>query len=140
MHERRLGIEPGSGYRLARAGAFGDRLAVLGVAVLGKYLRPGTHVDLIGSFTPAMRESDDACFDSNSVFIDTDEAPMKSGDLLSPMKNGVLLQEQIRADLASLCRSTHPGRTSDHEVTVFKAVGTALEDLAAATICFQAIS
>lgn len=108
--------------------------------VLGKYLRPGTHVDLIGSFTPAMRESDDACFDGTSVFVDTSEAPMKSGDLLSPMKNGVLQQAQIRADLASLCRSTHPGRTCDQEVTVFKAVGTALEDLAAATICFQASS
>ncbi|MNV71174.1 ornithine cyclodeaminase [compost metagenome] len=108
--------------------------------VLGKYLRPGTHVDLIGSFTPVMRESDDACFDGTSVFIDTNEAPMKSGDLLSPMKNGVLLREQIRADLASLCRSEHPGRTTDQEVTVFKAVGTALEDLAAANICFQACS
>jgi len=105
-----------------------------------EYLRPGTHVDLIGGFTPAMREADDACFDGTSVFVDTDEAVGKAGDLLSPIANGVIAPEDIRSDLAGLCRAGHAGRCSAQEITVFKAVGTALEDLAAATMCFEAVA
>lgn len=103
-----------------------------------EYLRPGTHVDLIGGFTPAMREADDACFDGTSVFVDTDEACRKAGDLLSPIANGVIGPEGILSDLAGLCRAEHAGRRSAQEITVFKAVGTALEDLAAAAMCFEA--
>ncbi|WP_454742499.1 ornithine cyclodeaminase family protein [Cupriavidus necator] len=105
-----------------------------------EYLRPGTHVDLIGGFTPAMRETDDACFAGTSVFVDTDEAATKAGDLLSPLGNGVIAREDIRSDLAGLCRAGHAGRVSDDEITVFKAVGTALEDLAAAAMCFEAVA
>lgn len=103
-----------------------------------EYLRSGTHVDLIGGFTPAMRETDDACFAGTSVFVDTDEAATKAGDLLSPLGNGVIARKDIRSDLAGLCRARHAGRVSDDEITVFKAVGTALEDLAAAAMCFEA--
>ncbi|MBP0622475.1 ornithine cyclodeaminase family protein [Cupriavidus consociatus] len=104
-----------------------------------EYLRPGTHVDLIGGFTPAMREADDTCFVGTSVFVDTDEAIGKAGDLLSPIANGVMAREDIRSDLAGLCRARDPGRRSAQEITVFKAVGTALEDLAAAAMCFEAV-
>jgi len=104
--------------------------------IRGAWLKPGTHLDLIGGFTPQMRETDDACFDGTEVFIDTDEAPMKAGDLLNPMSSGVLRREDIRADLAALCRELHPGRTNDQQITVFKAVGTALEDLAAAQLVY----
>jgi ornithine cyclodeaminase len=93
---------------------------------------------LIGSFTPAMRESDDACAGVSTVFVDTQEAVMKSGDLLSPLASGVLCQEAIAADLATLCRGQHPGRTRDDEITLFKSVGTALEDLAAASLAYDA--
>ncbi|WP_321936346.1 ornithine cyclodeaminase family protein [Paraburkholderia sp. J8-2] len=98
----------------------------------GKWLRPGTHLDLIGGFTPAMRESDNDCFSGTSVFIDTDEALAKAGDLLEPIKAGVLEAKGVRARLEELCRREHRGRQSADEITVFKAVGTALEDLAAA--------
>ena len=57
--------------------------------VRGAWLAPGSHLDLIGSFTPAMREADDACFESARLFVDTDEALQKSGDLLVPMQHGV---------------------------------------------------
>lgn len=108
--------------------------------ILRRFVRPGTHIDLIGGFTPAMRETDDGCFDGTSVFVDTDEAAMKAGDLLSPIQNGVLTPDRIRSDLAGLCRGAHPGRISDDEITVFKAVGTALEDLAAAAMCYRSVS
>ncbi len=68
-------------------------------------------MDLIGSFKPDMRESDDAVFADTSVFVDTDEALDKAGDLLSPMAAGVFAREQqVRSDLAGLCRGLHPGR------------------------------
>ena len=108
--------------------------------VLGRWLRPGSHLDLIGGFTPAMREADDDCFRGASLFVDTDEALAKSGDLLEPMSRGVFAANDVRARLDELCRGTHPGRRDPEERTVFKSVGTALEDLAAATLAFTAVS
>lgn len=105
--------------------------------VLREWVKPGSHIDLIGSFKPDMRETDDAMFADTSVFVDTDEAPDKAGDLLSPMAAGVFKREQILADLESLCLGKHPGRTSAEEITVYKAVGTASEDLAAAVLVYQ---
>ena len=103
----------------------------------GAWLKPGTHLDLIGGFTPVMRESDDECFRVSTVFVDTEEAPMKAGDILAPISSGVFSNSSIAADLAALCRGHHPGRTAQSEITLFKAVGTALEDLAAASLAFD---
>jgi ornithine cyclodeaminase/alanine dehydrogenase-like protein (mu-crystallin family) len=103
----------------------------------GRALRPGSHLDLIGSFTPAMREADDACFVDASIYVDTDEALTKSGDLLGPMQRGVFAAADVRGDLASLSRGEVNGRGSDSERTVFKSVGTALEDLAAAILVHE---
>ncbi|WP_321893114.1 bifunctional Delta(1)-pyrroline-2-carboxylate/Delta(1)-piperideine-2-carboxylate reductase [Paraburkholderia tropica] len=105
--------------------------------IRGAWLRPGTHLDLIGGFTPTMRESDDDCYVGTSVFVDTDEALMKAGDLLSPMQSGAFDRALTRATLAQLCRAEHPGRQNPQEITVFKAVGTALEDLAAASLAYD---
>jgi ornithine cyclodeaminase len=101
-------------------------------ALHGGWLRPGSHLDLIGSFTPAMREADDACFAGTALYLDTDEALAKSGDLLGPLARGVITPADLRGTLASLSRGEACGRRSEAERTVFKAVGTALEDLAAA--------
>jgi len=105
--------------------------------VRGGWLKPGAHLDLIGSFTPAMRESDDECFRLSTVFVDTEEAPMKAGDILEPITRGVFRKSEIAGDLAALCRGSHPGRKTQEEITLFKAVGTALEDLAAASLAFD---
>ena len=101
------------------------------------WLRPGTHLDLIGSFQPSMREADDAAFADTAVFIDTEEALDKAGDLLSPIAAGVFSRDRVLATLEALCRDQHPGRRNDEEITVYKAVGTALEDLAAATLVYE---
>ncbi len=106
--------------------------------VQGAWLRPGTHLDLIGGFLPTMREADDACFAVATVFVDTEEALLKAGDLLSPLQKGVLRREAIAADLAALCRGQHTGRTRADEITLFKSVGSALEDLAAASLAYDA--
>lgn len=102
--------------------------------VRGSWLAPGAHLDLIGSFTPAMREADDACFEQSRVFVDTDEALEKSGDLLVPMQHGVFSANEIRGTLTTLARGVATGRKSPGERTVFKSVGNALEDLAAAVL------
>lgn len=102
--------------------------------VQGAWLQPGSHLDLIGSFTPAMREADDACFAGAALYTDTDEALAKSGDLLGPMARGVFSAADVRGTLATLARGTAAGRQTATERTVFKSVGTALEDLAAAML------
>lgn len=106
--------------------------------VKGEWLAPGSHLDLIGSFTPQMREADPACFAGARTFVDTDEALQKAGDLLDAIAAGTLAPEAVQATLADLCRGAREGRASDAERTVFKAVGSALEDLAAATLVWQA--
>ena len=106
--------------------------------VQGRWLRPGSHLDLIGSFTPAMREADDDCFAGAALYVDTEEALQKSGDLLGPMSRGVFGAADVRGTLATLARGEASGRRTREERTVFKSVGTALEDLAAAIRVFEA--
>lgn len=107
--------------------------------VRGEWLAPGSHLDLIGSFTPAMREADPTSFANARVFVDTDEAPTKAGDLLDAISAGALTVGDIEANLAQLCRGERSGRRTRDERTVFKAVGSALEDLAAATLVWRSL-
>jgi len=107
--------------------------------VHGRWLRPGSHLDLIGSFTPAMREADDACFAGAGLWVDTDEALHKSGDLLGPMSRGVFGAAGLRGTLEQLARGSASGRRRADERTVFKSVGSALEDLAAAALVAEGL-
>ena len=108
--------------------------------IRGEWLRAGSHLDLIGSFTPQMRETDDACFAGARLFVDTLEALQKSGDLLGPMSRGVFAPADIAGTLEALCRGKVAGRRNDDERTVFKSVGTALEDLAAAVLVMDSVA
>ena len=100
----------------------------------GAWLRPGQHLDLIGSFRPYMREADDEAVRRARVYIDTDGALKESGDLIGPLRSGALTVEGIAGDLFGLCRGSAAGRGGEEEITLFKATGTALADLAAATL------
>lgn len=102
----------------------------------GEWLAPGTHLDLIGSFTPAMREADDACIAGARLFVDTEEALLKSGDLIGPRQSGALRDNDLRGTLTTLCRGVATGRRHAQDRTVFKSVGTALADLAAAELAW----
>ena len=106
--------------------------------VQGAWLRPGTHLDLIGSCTPAMREADDACFAGAALYLDTEEGLKKSGELLGPLARGVFTAADVRGTLATLACGESAGRRDPGERTVFKSVGIALEDLAAAITVFEA--
>lgn len=105
--------------------------------VRGKWLKKGAHVDLVGGFTPKMREADDDAIRRARVYVDTRTALKEAGDILQPLKKGVLKKDGIRGDLFELCRGTAKGRTKAAEITLFKSVGTALEDLAAAMLVWR---
>lgn len=101
--------------------------------VFGHWLAPGSHLDLIGSFAPEMREADDACFADARVTVDSDDAAVKSGDLIGPIARGVVRRDAI-GTLAALARGDREGGGASGQRTVFKSVGSALEDLAAAML------
>ncbi|HEY7607850.1 MAG TPA: ornithine cyclodeaminase family protein [Alphaproteobacteria bacterium] len=109
--------------------------------VLGTWLHPGQHLDLVGGFTPAMREADDDAVRRADVYVDTRAGAMKeAGDIVQPLKSGALEAEAIKGDLFDLCRGTAPGRADGKAITLFKSVGTALEDLAAAKLVAERLS
>jgi ornithine cyclodeaminase/alanine dehydrogenase-like protein (mu-crystallin family) len=96
-------------------------------------VRPGTHLDLVGAYTRAMRESDDALVAAASVYVDTREGALaEAGDLLQAIESGSFAAGRIRGDLHALVLGQVPGRISADEITLFKSVGAALEDLVAA--------
>jgi len=105
--------------------------------IRGAWLQPGSHLDLIGGFTPHMREADDDCFRGSALYVDTVEALQKSGDLLGPMARGVFAPADVAGTLEDLCGARAAGRQSHQARTVFKSVGTALEDLAAAILVYE---
>ena len=104
--------------------------------VQGSWLKGGTHLDLIGGFTPAMRETDDDALRRSSVYVDTGAALEEAGDLVTPIAQGTFAADAVRGTLAALCRGEAAGRSRRDEITLFKSVGTALEDLAAAALVF----
>jgi len=106
--------------------------------VRGALLEPGTHVDLVGAFSPAMRESDEAAFMRARVYVDTRAGALKeAGDVVQAIAEGALKPEAICGELAELARGAVPGRGSAGEITLFKSVGAAIEDLATATAVYE---
>lgn len=109
--------------------------------IQGKWLRKGAHVDLVGAFTPKMREADDDAIRRARVYVDTRAGALKeAGDMVQPIKRGVLKKEGVRGDLFELARGKAKGRTSASQVTLFKSVGTAIEDLAAAMLVWRGLA
>lgn len=109
--------------------------------IFGKWIKPGTHIDCVGAYTPEMRETDDEVVKISTIACDTFAGALKeAGDLAQPIASGVITKDDVVADLHSLTRGQHPGRTHVDEITMFKSVGTALEDLAAAIAVHEATS
>ena len=108
--------------------------------ILGASVRPGTHVDLVGAFNSGMRESDDALIARSTVYVDTMEGALReAGDLLFPIKSGAFAADRIMGDLFALTQGLVPIRQDAAQITVFKSVGAALEDLVAAELTAAAI-
>jgi ornithine cyclodeaminase len=103
--------------------------------VKGAWLKPGAHLDLVGGFRREMREADDAAVKRARVFVDAFAGALaEAGDLLQPIERGVIAREHVLGELAQLLRGEVAGRMSAGEVTLFKSVGSAVEDLAAAML------
>jgi ornithine cyclodeaminase len=86
----------------------------------GRLLKPGAHVDLVGSFTPEMRESDDDVLLRAKIFVDHRQTTTRSGEFLGPFARDVIRRENVRADLFELCQGRVPGRTSAEDITLMK--------------------
>lgn len=109
--------------------------------VQGAWLKPGSHLDLVGAFKPTMRESDDEAVSRARVFVDTREGATKeAGDIVQALASGALAEDGIEADLFDLTRGTHAVLRQADDITLFKSVGAALEDLAAAILAFETAS
>jgi len=109
--------------------------------LFGKWLRAGQHLDMVGAYRPDMREMDDECLLRSRVFVDNfDGALRETGDILIPLNKGVLQKSDIEADLFSLCKKDIVVDRKTDDITVFKSVGHALEDLVAAKLVAQYVS
>lgn len=109
--------------------------------VQGKWLKPGAHLDLVGAYKPSMRESDDEAVRRARVYVDTREGALaEAGDILLPIRSGAFSADQIAGSLSDLVAGAAPGRSSEEEITLFKSVGAALEDLAGAILAYETVS
>jgi ornithine cyclodeaminase len=103
-----------------------------------EWISPGAHINAIGTFSPRAREVDTATMAAASLFVDRRESALnEAGDYLIAAQEGAIGPEHLRADLGEVLTNVHPGRTSLEEITVFKSLGLAIEDLAAAAHVYQ---
>lgn len=109
--------------------------------VHGAWLQPGTHLDLVGGFTPSMREADDEAVRRAQVYVDSRWFTVEHvGDLTQPIANGVIAPDDVRGDLFDLCTGALTGRTDAAQITLFKSGGGAHLDLMAAQYIAQRIA
>ena len=105
----------------------------------GRDLRPGTHLNLVGAFRAQTREVDTHTIQRSRVVVDTYGAALSEvGELLIPLQEGAITRDHIAADLHELVSGKKQGRRSPKEITVFKSVGCALEDLVAGELLLAA--
>jgi len=103
-----------------------------------EWISPGVHLNVVGSSTPHAREVDTATIADSALFVDRRESTLnEAGDYLFAMREGAIGPEHIRAELGEVLTGKKPGRTSSQEVTLFKSLGLAVEDLAAANYLYQ---
>lgn len=137
IRSRVSGIEVEPADSLERAVAMADIVSCATSSATpileGHWLRPGTFVDLVGSFSPEARESDDDVIRRARIFVDTNVGALaEAGDVLDPLRRGIITRDKIEGELSDLVCGRSTGRSGEREITLFKSVGTAIEDLAAA--------
>lgn len=108
--------------------------------ILGEWVRPGTHVGLIGNHERDARECDTEMVVKSRVYVDSRVNVLnEAGEILIPIAEGRLREADVVGELSELCARRVAGRASDEEITLFKSVGTALADLAAAQLVAQRV-
>jgi ornithine cyclodeaminase/alanine dehydrogenase-like protein (mu-crystallin family) len=102
------------------------------------WIKPGTHVSGVGSFTPQMQEAPSAFVARARVVVDMKEHALEEGgDLIIPLRDGTITRDHIVGELGELVAGRFPGRTSDDELTFFKSVGNAVQDMAVASAAYR---
>ncbi|KAK7270460.1 hypothetical protein RIF29_23615 [Crotalaria pallida] len=105
--------------------------------VKGERLKPGAHLDLVGSFKHSMKECDDEAIRRGRVFVDNEVALEEAGELVGAFERGVIKKDEIGGNLVELVRGDKVGRSSLEEITVFKSVGSAVVDMLAAQLVYE---
>jgi ornithine cyclodeaminase len=128
-------IEPVEGVEAAVRGA--DIIVTVTTAaepiLKREWLSPGAHLNVVGSSIPTAREVDSATMAVSSLFVDRRESTVnEGGDYLFALREGAIGPDHIKAEIGELLIGAHPGRTSSDEITLFKSLGLAVEDLASA--------
>ena len=108
--------------------------------ICGSWLRPGTHLDLVGGYDLLTREADDACVRASRVYVDRRETAKDVADIAAPLKAGILEEDGILGDLYDLAAGAAPPRRSPSEITFFKNAGGAHLDLMTAEFIFSLIN
>ncbi len=104
----------------------------------GGWLEKGVHVNAIGANFPAHREIDDAVVSTAKIVVDDlEQALLEAGDIIIPMKKRIISQNQIHAELGEIVVGKKTGRTSHEEITLFKSLGIAIEDVALASRVYE---
>ncbi|MEM4466479.1 MAG: ornithine cyclodeaminase family protein [Nitrososphaerota archaeon] len=97
-----------------------------------EWIKPGTHINAIGAYTPEMRELDTETIIDSKVVVDNMEAALsEAGDIIIPIKEGRYSKDKIHGELGEILLGVKPGRTTSEEITIFKSVGLAVQDNAA---------
>ena len=106
--------------------------------IMGDWIKPGQHLDLVGAFTPDMAEADSKAIAMSKIVVDTYEGALsESGELINALKEGRIKKKHILSDLRELVLEEKDIRKDSNDITLFKSVGTALEDLAAAKLVIE---
>lgn len=108
--------------------------------IRGDWLSPGQHLDLVGAYTPQMREADDAALARGVLFVDSRRTALDTGELAIPMAAGAIREDSIQADLYELCSERHPGRRDTAEITVYKNGGGGHLDLMCARLLYEQLA
>jgi ornithine cyclodeaminase/alanine dehydrogenase-like protein (mu-crystallin family) len=104
----------------------------------GAWLRPGTHINGIGSYTRTMRELDTTTILRSRVYVDgRTAAQTEAGDIVIPIAEGAITYEHVVGEIGSVLLGRTPGRTNEDEITVFKSVGMAVQDAVTAPIAYR---
>jgi alanine dehydrogenase len=104
----------------------------------GNRIKPGTHINGIGSHSPAARELDTAIIKRSLLIADSREACLKeAGDVMIPIAEGAITADHIYADLGEIVTHKKPGRTSASQITLFKSNGLAIQDVAASRLVYE---
>jgi ornithine cyclodeaminase/alanine dehydrogenase-like protein (mu-crystallin family) len=133
-------VEPASGVQTAVAGA--DIVCTTTAArepvLPGALLEPGMHVNAVGASIPSWRELDTEAVRRSALFTDRRESlENEAGEYRLALEEGAVGPDHLRAELGDVLLGTHPGRASDDEITLFRSLGLAVEDVAAGRLVYQ---